>query len=370
MKQYIFLMILILQTTLLAGQYLTNPSFEGPPGIGITPPEWLPFDLVSTPDTEPLDCDHFPASEGETYITLVARGSGSIENPNSFENCQAPLLQPLEAGLCYSFHMDLASRDDLGHYVFGEGFIFYRASVKLMVYGSSSSSDKGELLLDTEPILNTQWETISMTIKPESEVNYLTFEVNFSEASSTSGNILIDNLVIDDLLVSTVMLNETLTTSDLPITLEASEGASYSWSPGSGLSCYDCRSPEVNSNLSTTYTCTLLSTLTGCPSKELFILSFTDDPIIPPGEFKIPNVFTPNGDEINDNFEITALPSYSSLLIFDRSGKEVFSSEEYHNEWNGRDMDNNPLPSNTYWYVLITPGLSGEYKGYVYLKRE
>jgi len=377
MKQYSLLIILILQTSLAAGQYLSNPSFEGPPGIGICPPQWLPFDSGSTPDTEPLDCDHFTASEGETYITLVARGSGATENPNSIENCQATLLQALEAGLCYSFHMDLASRDDVGHYVFGEGFIFYTAAVKLKVYGSNSSSERGELLLETDPILNTQWERVSVTLKPQAALNYLTFEVELSEASSSNGNILIDNLVIDDLLVSTVMLNETYYVSDLPVALEASGGSSYSWSPASGLSCYDCRSPQVNSSVSTTYTCTIWSSLTGCPTNELFILSFINDPdpndSIPPPrpeEFKIPNVFTPNGDRINDNFEITGLPPYSSLRIFDRSGKEVFSSEQYNSEWDGRDMDNNPLPSDTYWYVLITPGLSGEYKGYVYLKRE
>ena len=166
------------------------------------------------------------------------------------------------------------------------------------------------------------------------------------------------------------MLDETYTPSDLPISLEATEGSSYSWSPGSGLSCYDCRSPEVLSSVSTTYTCTLLSSLTGCPSNELFILSFTTDPIPPAETFKIPNVFTPNGDNINDNFEITGLPPLSSLLIYNRSGKEVFSSEEYKNDWDGRDMENNPLPSGTYWYVLLTPGLSGESKGYIYLKRE
>lgn len=369
MKHYSLLFLLILQAGIASGQYLSNPSFEGPPGIGITPPEWLPYDLVSTPDTEPLNCDDFPASEGETYLTLVARGSAATENPNSKENCQAPLLQALEAGLCYSFQVDLASRDDVGHYEFGEGFIFYTASVKLMVYGSNSSSNKGELLLETDPILNTQWQSTSYTIKPPFEVNYLTLEVSFSENSSTNGNLLIDNLILDNQLISTVKLNETFSTSDLPITLEASDGDSYSWSPNSGLSCYDCQFPEVNSNVDRTYTCTLISPTTACPENELFILSFTEDPI-PPEEFKIPNVFTPNGDGINDHFEITGLPPYSALQVFDRSGKEVFSSEEYSNEWDGRDMDNNVLPADTYWYVLTTPGLSGEYKGYIYLKRD
>lgn len=369
MKHYIFITILLLQTGLSSAQFLSNPSFEGPPGIGLTPPDWLPFDPGSTPDTEPLNCDNYPASEGETYITLVARGSGSEDSPNTVENCQAALLQSLEAGFCYTLHMDLASRDDVGHYIFGEGFKFYSASVKLRVYGSNSSSEKGELLMETDPILNTQWETQSFTLKPNAEINYLCFELELSEASSSNGNLLIDNLVIDEQLVSTVVLDETYAVSDLPISLEASEASSYSWSPASGLSCDDCRSPEVLTSVSTTYTCTLLSSITGCPSNELFILSFTSDPS-PPEEFKIPNVFTPNGDNINDHFEITGLPSLSSLLIYDRSGKEVFSSEEYKNDWDGRDMEYNPLPAGTYWYVLLTPGLSGEYKGYVYLKRE
>ena len=45
----------------LTAQYLSNPSFEGPAGISIAPPGWIPFDVFSTPDTEPLECDDFQA---------------------------------------------------------------------------------------------------------------------------------------------------------------------------------------------------------------------------------------------------------------------------------------------------------------------
>ncbi len=369
MRKYVVLSILILHTAFVAGQYLANPSFEGPPGIAITPPDWLPFDPASTPDTEPLDCDNFPASHGETYVTLVARGTDSQENPNTVENCQAQLLEYLQAGTCYTLSMDLASRDNLGHYIFGDGFKYYTSTVSLKVYGSNSSGEKGELLFQTDPVLNTNWESSSFSINSTVNINFLLFEVNLTTAASANGNLLIDNLVIDQQQVSRVMLNETYHTSDLPISLEATESSSYGWLPGSGLSCYDCRSPEVNSNISTTYTCSIVSPTTGCPENELFILNFVEDPLSPT-EFKIPNVFTPNGDGVNDNFEITGLPPYSSLIIYNRSGKEVFSSETYHSEWDGTDMDNNPLPSGTYWYVLITPGLSGKHKGSIYLKRD
>lgn len=49
-------------------------------------------------------------------------------------------------------------------------------------------------------------------------------------------------------------------------------------------------------------------------------------------EFKIPNVFTPNGDEINEYFEITSNVPVN-LMIYNRWGKEVYKNPDYQNEW-------------------------------------
>lgn len=361
------ILLLLLYPAFSSAQYLDNPSFEGPPGISISPPTWIPFDPVSTPDTEPLDCDNYSASDGDTYLTLVAHGSSSTR-PNIMENCQSTLSNPLIKGRCYTLSMDLASRDDLGHYEWGEGFIFYRAITKLRIYGSNSISEKGELIVETTPVTNITWETLSLTVRPENDISFLILEVVFEESGAENGNILIDNLILSDFPIeSTVVMNETFTLNDLPLDLEASESPTYSWSPSSGLSCYDCRSPQVNSNTSRTYTCTIISSSTGCAANELFIMTFEEEPIVP-GDFKIPNVFTPNGDGINDYFEIQGLPPYSALLIYDRRGKELFTMDNYDNSWDGSDVDGNLLPEDTYWYVLITPGLDGKQKGQVFLK--
>jgi gliding motility-associated-like protein len=367
--KYIMSIAFILLSGSSSAQFLDNPSLEGPPGIGIIPPSWQALGAFSTPDTEPLDCDDFPASDGQTYMTLVARGSDS-SMPMTVEKCQTQLLQSFQPGECYTLTLDLVSRDDLGHYVFGEGFKNYTAPSLLKIYGSASAGEQGELLLETSPITNTLWETFSFSIKPSINIAYLKLEIALEQNSSENGNILVDHLIIDNNEVSRVMMNDTIAISDLPFALVASEGSSYSWSPSSGLSCDDCRSPEVNRTVSATYTCSFFSTSTGCPEKELFMLTITDEIEPLSGGFKIPNVFTPNGDHFNDVFEITGLPPYSSLIVFDRSGKEVFRSEEYNNEWDGRDLEGNSLPEGTYWYVLITPGLSGKQKGYVYLQRE
>jgi gliding motility-associated-like protein len=88
-----------------------------------------------------------------------------------------------------------------------------------------------------------------------------------------------------------------------------------------------------------------------------------------PGSLHIPNAFSPNGDGINDVFVIQGLTSQSQLLVFDRSGKKCYQSDNYLNDWDGRDAEGEILPSDTYWYVLIVPGIQDEYKGFVYLKK-
>lgn len=64
----------------------------------------------------------------------------------------------------------------------------------------------------------------------------------------------------------------------------------------------------------------------------------------------VPNVFTPNGDGINDLFEISNLENYprSHIVIYNRTGKKVFEHHDYSgNWWNG-----DGAPQGTYYYVL------------------
>lgn len=84
-------------------------------------------------------------------------------------------------------------------------------------------------------------------------------------------------------------------------------------------------------------------------------------------EVKIPNVFTPNGGQGNDSFEIEGLEKYSGaeLTIFNRWGHKVYESTNYRNDWRAND-----LSEGTYWYVLTLPyGIKTEYKGTVEILR-
>jgi gliding motility-associated-like protein len=68
-----------------------------------------------------------------------------------------------------------------------------------------------------------------------------------------------------------------------------------------------------------------------------------------PDEVFPPNVITPNGDGLNDMFEVRGLDLFdqSTIEIFDRWGNVVFSSDNYDNSWNGDEQ-----PEGTYYYII------------------
>ncbi|GAA4200928.1 hypothetical protein GCM10022289_13500 [Pedobacter jeongneungensis] len=84
----------------------------------------------------------------------------------------------------------------------------------------------------------------------------------------------------------------------------------------------------------------------------------------------IPNLFTPNGDGINDTFEIIGLNQYqaSELQIVNRWGNEVFHAKGYQNNWTGEGLN-----EGTYYYLLRVKKANSEefevYKGYITLIR-
>jgi gliding motility-associated-like protein len=74
---------------------------------------------------------------------------------------------------------------------------------------------------------------------------------------------------------------------------------------------------------------------------------------------KIPNIITPNGDGLNDIFEIVNLDLSKSnrLVVFDRWGKLVYSSNKYQNDWNAEKLDDG-----VYYFTLQIEG-NKELKG-------
>ncbi|MDQ4140245.1 MAG: gliding motility-associated C-terminal domain-containing protein, partial [Bacteroidota bacterium] len=77
----------------------------------------------------------------------------------------------------------------------------------------------------------------------------------------------------------------------------------------------------------------------------------------------IPNIITPNGDGLNDTFELTMSCLEVDLKVYNRWGKMVYEQANYQNSWDGTD-----LPEGTYFYQLNSQnGLS--WKGWIEISR-
>ncbi len=86
---------------------------------------------------------------------------------------------------------------------------------------------------------------------------------------------------------------------------------------------------------------------------------------------QIPQGFSPNGDNINDVFEIENIDQYpnSSLTVLNRWGSEVYENKPYDNTFSGLSSDGKELPDGTYFYILDLGNNEDIFKGYLIINR-
>lgn len=85
-----------------------------------------------------------------------------------------------------------------------------------------------------------------------------------------------------------------------------------------------------------------------CIDEHSFTVSFEECPI--------PKGFSPNGDGINDSFDLSE-HGVAKLQIFNRNGVEVYAhGVGYKNQWVGQNKSGKLLPVGTYYYVVVSNG--------------
>jgi gliding motility-associated-like protein len=100
-----------------------------------------------------------------------------------------------------------------------------------------------------------------------------------------------------------------------------------------------------------------------CPASRDTVLIYVH-------ELVISTLLTPNMDGRNDYFILDGLSTAgkTKLIIFDRSGVQVYKNEEYDNLWDGVDYKGNPLPEDTYFCIIKT-GNAKIVSGYIVIRR-
>ncbi|GAA4311068.1 hypothetical protein GCM10023183_29580 [Nibribacter koreensis] len=172
-----------------------------------------------------------------------------------------------------------------------------------------------------------------------------------------------------------VIVNESGPCTDLIYRVEAVTGVIYTWTVTGDIKFKGTNDPSVTGT-----TVTLEGTSADAKSGTLTVTasnggacgnavaSVTVD-ASSAGSLFIPNVFTPNGDGVNDFWVINNLEKFpdNDLAIYNRWGNEVFKTRGYNNTWQAQGLE-----EATYFYVLRVRGCNGQeqvYRGPVQVVR-
>lgn len=137
-----------------------------------------------------------------------------------------------------------------------------------------------------------------------------------------------------------------------------------SWSPTTGLNNSTIGRPVASPSTTTLYILSAKSLSSDCVNQDTIVL-------IVKTKIQIPTGFTPNEDNINENWILEGIEDYpnAEVKIFNRWGGEIFTTKNYLNNPFSGKKDNATLPMGTYYYVIKTGDDVPTLTGYVTLVR-
>ena len=139
----------------------------------------------------------------------------------------------------------------------------------------------------------------------------------------------------------------------------AENDISYYWTPDYKLSCNTCQITTATPLQTMTYIVYATDT-NGCKASDSVTVYVNVQ-----YDLYVPSAFTPNGDGINDFFEIFGNKSawnYVDIKIFDRWGEKVFESNDLYFQWDGTYRGQIQQPD-VFVYILTVGYIDGHSTG-------
>lgn len=179
---------------------------------------------------------------------------------------------------------------------------------------------------------------------------------------------VVPNGVLASTFPSTYYGNAPLTVNFTNASIGVTTTDNFNWNFGNGNT-----SSAVNPNTvyeAGTYSVTLTVTdiETGCMDDTTLVIIVEGDLVI-----EIPNVFTPNGDGVNEVFSIKMTGAKSAEgFIYNRWGQLLYSWDALNTAWDGRALNGADCPDGTYFYlikVIDKKDEKHEFQGHVTIAR-
>lgn len=137
-----------------------------------------------------------------------------------------------------------------------------------------------------------------------------------------------------------------------------SSNVTFLWTPNTMLSSNTIIRPVASPNDDITYNLKVTSDK-GCVATDQVFIKVLKGP-------RVPNAFSPNGDGINDRWDIEFLDTYAGCIVevFNIYGQKVYRSVGYGTPWDGK-FSGKTLPIGTYYYIIEPKNGRKPITGYV-----
>lgn len=177
---------------------LTNGSFEDLPKQSQSPRGWSDcgFPGESPTDVHPASDSlsywevQQPPADGKTYLGMVVRDNETYESISQY------LPAPLTPGNCYEMEISLCrSKIYISQSRMTGRTENYDEPVVLRIYGGTSICRPSELLYESPPVTNFDWETYNISFEANGTYRTITLEAfyNTPVLFPYNGNLLVDN---------------------------------------------------------------------------------------------------------------------------------------------------------------------------------
>ena len=100
----------------------------------------------------------------------------------------------------------------------------------------------------------------------------------------------------------------------------------------------------------------VITETSGCNSSKSYIFTIEEELDLFPDVAKIPNVISPNGDNINDTWVLPqqyVSGTNTEVMIMDNRGVIVFQSNGYQNNWPQTNLNINSI-NKVFYYIITT----------------
>ncbi len=276
---------------------------------------------------------------GSQNISNVAAGTYAVTAEDEF-GCQVTATIAIEEPLPLSAVLDI---QDVSCFGSADGLVSILPEGGTFPY--LYSIDSGQNFVSSALFSNLNGGNYNLIVQ---DANGCDWPANFEISEP-------EEIVIDIQQFAEIILGETYE-YNAQVNIPESQIDTLFWTPTDSLSCMDCLGTFANPEYTTSYTIHL-TTIDGCET-QAFTTLLVDRRI----SVFVPNVFSPNGDGVNDILTVfaaeTNIKRVKSFQVFDRWGSSVFYVEDFlpNNPevgWDGRFRGKHLNPAVFVWIAEI-----------------